>query len=160
MTQTNFHTLAHFLPSSVCLPLTLPSLHLSLSRYSHADSVGLRGSHDHAAGPGGGAEWPRVPALPLAPSACAWAQRVKRRAAPRGALPRPVCGSVVGDLWCSLAPHGALTEWNGIYCERILNVRLCGKLCVGVPEMCVVFTHLCVNVEGLKICFPVDWRHF
>lgn len=87
ITQSTSHAAAArflFTPSSPFL--------LSYSRYSHADSAGRRGSHDHATGPRGGAERPRVPALPLAPTACARAQRVERCAAPRGALPRPVCG--------------------------------------------------------------------
>lgn len=71
--------------------IILTSSHF-LSRYSHTDSAGRRGAHDHATGPRGGAERPRVPPLSLAPPACARAQRVQRCAAPRGALPSPVCG--------------------------------------------------------------------
>lgn len=61
-------------------------------RYPNADPAGRRGAHDHATGPRGSAERPRVPPLPLAPSARAGAERVQRRAAPRRALPRPVRG--------------------------------------------------------------------
>lgn len=72
--------------------MTFAFLFFPLRRYSHADPAGCGRSHDHATGPRGGAERPRVPPLPLAPPACAGAQRVQRRAAPRGALPGPVRG--------------------------------------------------------------------
>lgn len=66
-------------------------------RHPNTDPAGRGRVHDHATGPCGSAERPRVPALPMAPEACAGAQRVQRRTAPRRALPRPVRGWVGHD---------------------------------------------------------------
>lgn len=112
----NYHTLSRLLPLPLCLPLTVSSPTCPpLTRYSHADSAGHRRAHDHATGPRGSAKRPGVPALSLAPSTCAWADRVQRRAAARRALPRPVCGWVDHPLWCN-SKWGCSVEL--VICER------------------------------------------
>lgn len=115
-----------------------------LARYSHTDSAGHRRARDHATGPRGSAERPRVPALSLAPSACARAQRVQCRTAPRGAVPRPLCGWVDLLLWCSLSSSTRGSAWSSMSMKEvafiwsILNVTLCGKILQVLkgPQVC------------------------